>query len=107
MNVTVVWATPSIQDVVEVDLPAGATVADAVARSGLVEQYRLDPTVLGFAIFGRRVRADAGLAEGDRVELTRPLEADPKVARLRRARAKPLAKLAPRVKRPRPGRPGD
>ncbi len=69
-----------------VDLPAGATVADAVARSGLVARYGIDRAALGFAIFGRRVRADAPLADGDRVELTRPLVVDPKAARGERAR---------------------
>ncbi len=88
MNVTVVWATAQVQDVVPVELPPGATVADAVARSGLVAQYGLDPAQIGFAIFGRRARADATLADGDRVELTWPLIVDPKVARARRARAK-------------------
>ena len=92
MKVTVVWATPRLQDVVSVDLPEGATVADAVAQSGFGIQYGLDPAVLAFAIFGERARADAPLADGDRVELTRPLLADPKAARARRARAAPPAK---------------
>ena len=94
MNVTVVWANALIQDIVEVELPMGATIADAVARSGLIAQYGVESAALGYAIFGRRARADARLADGDRVELTRSLEADPKVARSRRARTKPLAKPA-------------
>jgi putative ubiquitin-RnfH superfamily antitoxin RatB of RatAB toxin-antitoxin module len=89
VNVTVVWATARIQDAVPVEIPPGATVADAVAGSGLLAQHGLDPAQIGFAIFGRRARADATLADGDRVELTRPLLVDPKVARARRARAKP------------------
>jgi len=87
VNVTVVWATARVQDVVPVELPPGATVADAVERSGLLVHHGLDPGELGFAIFGRRARRDAPLADGDRVELTRPLLVDPKVARARRARA--------------------
>ena len=98
MKVTVVWATPSVQDVVEVELPAGATIADAVDRSGLVAQYELDTSRLGFAVFGRRASAHAPLADGDRVDLTRPLEADPKAARIARARAKPIAKTLRRIK---------
>jgi putative ubiquitin-RnfH superfamily antitoxin RatB of RatAB toxin-antitoxin module len=100
MNVGVAWATPLVQDVTEVELPAGATVADAVARSGLVARYGIDIAMLGFAIFGRRVRADAPLADGDRVELARPLQIDPKAARAGRARAKPPGKAPRRVKRP-------
>jgi putative ubiquitin-RnfH superfamily antitoxin RatB of RatAB toxin-antitoxin module len=92
MKVSIVWATPSIQDVVEVELPSGATIADALARSGLVAQYGLDSATIGVAVFGRRASAQTALAEGDRVELTRPLQVDPKAARLARARAKPPPK---------------
>ena len=93
------WATPRLQDVVSVDLPEGATVADAVARSGLGIQYGLDPAALGFAVFGKRAGPDAPLADGDRVELTRPLLAEPKAARARRARATPPAKPTRRMTR--------
>ena len=102
MKITVVWATPAIQDLVEVEVPPGATIADTVARSGLIARYGLDAAPLGFAIFGRRAGADAPVRDGDRVELTRSLQADPKVVRARRARAEPLPKAPRRVKRPRP-----
>ena len=95
MNVTVVWATPCLQDVVAVELMSGATVADAVRRSGFVAQYEHDPATLGFARFGVCANADARLVEGDRVEITRMLLADPALARARRARAKRLAARAP------------
>jgi hypothetical protein len=86
VKVTVVWATPHLQDVVAVELTPGATIADAVRRSGLVAQYGLDPTTLRFARYGVRAAADACLAEGDRVEIARALLVDPKVAWARRAR---------------------
>jgi putative ubiquitin-RnfH superfamily antitoxin RatB of RatAB toxin-antitoxin module len=98
LNVTVVWATAYLQDLEVVEVPAGATVAEAVARSGLVARHGIDQAALGFAIFGRRVRADAALADGDRIELTRPLTVDPQAARVRRARARPLVKPPRRVK---------
>jgi uncharacterized protein len=98
VKITVVWATLSIQDIVEVELPAQATIADAVDRSGLVAQYGLDAARLGFAVFGRRASPETALAEGDRIDLTRPLEVDPKAARIARARAKPAAKSPRRVK---------
>jgi len=97
--VTVVWATPRAQDVVVVELPPGATIADAVRRSGFVAQYGLDPGTLGFARFGVRAAADARLADGDRVEITRVLLADPKAARARRTRAEPPASKARRSRR--------
>jgi hypothetical protein len=99
VKVSVVWATPLIQDVVSVELPEGATIADAVVRSGLSIRHGLAPAALGFAIFGVRAGADAPLADGDRVELTRALLADPKAARALRARERPLARPERRIKR--------
>ena len=101
MNVTVVWATPLVQDIVQVDVPPGATVADAVAQSGLVARHGVDAATVEFAIFGRRAAGSALLTDGDRVELTRPLQADPKAARARRASAHPLAREIRPAKRPR------
>ena len=62
-------------------LPDGATVADALQRCGLVpvEGERV-------GIWGRRVEPAQVLREGDRVELVRPLQVDPKVARRERFR---------------------
>jgi len=102
MKVSVVWATATLQDLVDVELPEGATVGEAVDRSGLLVHYALDSARLGFAIFGRRASREALLAEGDRIELTRPLEIDPKAARIIRARVSPLPKAARRVKQHRP-----
>jgi putative ubiquitin-RnfH superfamily antitoxin RatB of RatAB toxin-antitoxin module len=98
VNVTVVWATPEVQDVAPVAVPSGATVANAVEKSGLLAQYGLDPMEVGFAIFGHRARPDAPLAEGDRIELTRALQVDPKAARVRRARENPLPRSTRRRK---------
>jgi putative ubiquitin-RnfH superfamily antitoxin RatB of RatAB toxin-antitoxin module len=85
MNVTVVWATHEAQDVVPVAVDAGATIADAVALSGVALRYRIDVAQLGFAVFGRQVAPDTRVADGDRIELTRPLAVDPKEARRLRA----------------------
>lgn len=86
MKVSVVWASATVQDVVVVELPAGSIVADAIARSGLVAHHGLDPARLGYAIFGRAVSDRAPIADGDRVEITRALVADPKELRRRRVR---------------------
>lgn len=85
MHVEVACAPPGRQAMVEVDLPVGATVADAVARSGLVAKLGLDAGTLGFAIHGQLARADTPLRDGDRVELLLPLRVDPKTARRLRA----------------------
>jgi uncharacterized protein len=99
VNVTVVWAAPDAQDVVPLALAAGATVGDAVARSGLVAAYATGTAGLAFAVWGRRVPGDRLLVDGDRVEITRPLVADPKEARRRRADAASLPRRKPVPKR--------
>ena len=86
MQVEVACAPPGREAIVEVDVPDGGTVADAVARSGLVANLGLDPGTLGFAIHGQQARADTPLRDGDRVELLLPLRVDPKTARRLRAR---------------------
>jgi putative ubiquitin-RnfH superfamily antitoxin RatB of RatAB toxin-antitoxin module len=86
ITVTVVYALPAAATEIEVRLAAGATVADAIERSGIAA--RLPEADIGGApvgIFGKRVRRDTMLGDGDRVELYRRLIADPKVARRRRA----------------------
>jgi putative ubiquitin-RnfH superfamily antitoxin RatB of RatAB toxin-antitoxin module len=68
-------------------LPAGATALQALKASGLIDQLPpglLDHLVLG--LWGRACPAETALHDGDRVELTRPLEVDPKEARRLRYR---------------------
>ena len=86
MRVTVACAPPGGEAIVEVDLPDGATAADAVVASALVAHLGLDPAVLGVAIHGQQARPDTPLRDGDRVELVLPLRVDPKTARRLRAR---------------------
>ena len=56
-------------------------VAQAVIASGLRERFALTDEAIGYAIYGQRADGDTPLAEGDRVELTRPLVADAKGSR--------------------------
>lgn len=100
LRVVVAYAAPGSEALVPLELDAGATVADAVARSGLVARYALVPAALGYAIFGQTAQPGTPLAEGDRVELTRPLVADPKDRRRQRARGRPPT---PTGKREKPG----
>ena len=81
-RVEVVAAWPSRARSVEVEMPDGATVRDALAAAGFVP---LPGTGAVAGVHGRRVSLDAALEEGDRVELYRPLAADPREARRRRA----------------------
>lgn len=78
--VEVIRAWPRRHEVVTLRLPDATTVADALAASG----FTLDG-IAGCAVFGERVSNGDGLRDGDRLELLRPLQIDPKDARRRRA----------------------
>ena len=80
MKVEVIRAWPRRHEARTLTLPSLATVADAIAASGLE-----DADVAGYAVFGERVGATHRLRDGDRVELLAALQADPKDARRRRA----------------------
>jgi putative ubiquitin-RnfH superfamily antitoxin RatB of RatAB toxin-antitoxin module len=85
LKVEVCYALPAEQAIVTLDLPAGATVRDAVERSGLLQRFpELDLTRMKTGVFGKVRALDAAVEAGDRVEIYRPLKADPKVARQRR-----------------------
>ena len=98
IRVCVAFAAPGAESLVDLRLPAGATVADAVAQSALIPRLGLDPAGIAFAVFGQRADPDTPLADGDRVELTRPLAAEPMQVRRQRARERPLPKAAPKRK---------
>jgi putative ubiquitin-RnfH superfamily antitoxin RatB of RatAB toxin-antitoxin module len=78
LRIELVRALPGRHELVVLELEEGATVAVALRAAGLVPGA-------GVGVHGRRVALDARLADGDRVELYRPLRQDPKVARRRRA----------------------
>jgi putative ubiquitin-RnfH superfamily antitoxin RatB of RatAB toxin-antitoxin module len=87
ISVSVVYALPERATEIEVRLSGGATVADAIARSRIAEQHpEIDFARAAIGIFGREVRRDATLADGDRVEIYRPLIADAKDIRRKRAK---------------------
>jgi uncharacterized protein len=102
VRIEVAYAGPEGAAVVAVDLPDGASVADAIEASGLITGLGLVDAALGVAIFGQAARRTTPLRPGDRVELLRPLHADPKDARRRRAQDNPLPPSRPRPRRRRP-----
>jgi putative ubiquitin-RnfH superfamily antitoxin RatB of RatAB toxin-antitoxin module len=86
VRVSVVYATPARQFRRQLELPAGATVGEAVEHSAIAVEAGLardDLQQLG--VFGHIVDAKTVLRDGDRVEIYRPLNIDPKEARRRRA----------------------
>jgi hypothetical protein len=86
VSVEVAYATPSLQLVVPIEVPVGCTVEQAIELSGIRERFpdlQVDRDNVG--IFSRKVALDKALLDGDRVEIYRPLIADPKEARRERA----------------------
>lgn len=85
IEVEVIYALPDRHWSVRLRLPVGATVADALARARMEQQASgLEAGAFGLGIHGQKATLDTVLGDGDRVELLRPLQADPKEARRRR-----------------------
>jgi len=84
MPVTLVWAeAPRTVREATLMLPARATVADALRVCGWFAAGQ-EPDAAALSVWGRRVQLDTALRAGDRLEITRPLRVDPKVARRER-----------------------
>jgi putative ubiquitin-RnfH superfamily antitoxin RatB of RatAB toxin-antitoxin module len=99
INVEIAYALPDKQAIVAVEVSPGTTALEAAQQSGIVERFEglsLDGAKLG--IFGKAVPVTHVMSAGERVEIYRPLEADPKEVRKARAaeakarRAKEAAK---------------
>ena len=86
IRVEVGYALPHKQALVETELEAGATALDAAVQSGISRHFGgIDLDNAKFGIFGKAVPAKQVLRDGDRVEIYRPLIADPKEVRKARA----------------------
>jgi putative ubiquitin-RnfH superfamily antitoxin RatB of RatAB toxin-antitoxin module len=85
--VTVVVALPLEADVITIHVPAGTTAEQAIRLSGVLSRHpEIDLRRGRIGIFGRWTAPDTPLQPGDRVEIYRPLVADPKEVRRKRAR---------------------
>lgn len=86
MLVEVVYATPDEQVLEALTVPVSSTVEDVIRRSGLLERFsEIDLAVNKVGVFGKTTQLTATLHPGDRIEIYRPLIADPKEARKKRA----------------------
>ena len=86
INIQVVYALPERQEELSIKLPAGSTLKTAVEASGLIKKYpEIDPASGRCGIFSRISNPDSKLRDHDRVEIYRPLIADPKEVRRQRA----------------------
>lgn len=93
IHVEVAVALPDRQDVTAIELPEGASVSDALEAARVRERFPdLDWTGVTYGLWSRPCAVDRLLRDGDRVEVYRPLAADPKDQRRARARLKPSTK---------------
>ena len=87
INVDVIYALPKEQITFTVNLEQGATAQQAIEASGILVKYpeiELNKNKLG--IYSRLIKLDTVVEDGERVEIYRPLTADPKEMRKRRAK---------------------
>jgi len=86
INIEVVYALPGEQLLIRQAVPAGTTVAGAIQASGMLDKHpEIDLAANKLGIFGKLTKADAVVRDKDRIEIYRPLIADPKEVRRKRA----------------------
>ena len=84
MKVRIAYASPTRQVWLSVEVPDGATVKDAIERSGVVQQFpEIDLEQQKVGIFSKLSKLDTALADGDRIEIYRPITCDPKTVKRR------------------------
>ncbi|MGC2520919.1 MAG: RnfH family protein [Burkholderiales bacterium] len=86
ISIEVAYALPGRQVLRRLSLPADSSIADAIRASRLLAEFpEIDLSRNRIGIYGRLAQPDARLRDGDRVEIYRPLQGDPKEARRNRA----------------------
>lgn len=86
LNIEIVYALPDKQTLLAFKVPTETTVKEGIQQSGILDKYdelNLDELTVG--IFGKKTKMDQTLREKDRIEIYRPLIADPKEVRKRKA----------------------
>ncbi|MDK9721340.1 MAG: RnfH family protein [Rhodospirillales bacterium] len=79
MKIGVAYATPAKQIWLNIDVPEGATVKDAIEKSGILKQFpEIDLASQKVGIYGKATTLETVVEEGARVEIYRPMTADPK-----------------------------
>ena len=87
--IEVVYALPEQQVLLTLDVKPGTTAEEAIQLSGILQQFNdIDLSENKIGIFGKAVKLDEVLRDKDRVEIYRPLIADPKESRRKRAEKK-------------------
>jgi putative ubiquitin-RnfH superfamily antitoxin RatB of RatAB toxin-antitoxin module len=93
VRVDVAFASPGEQLILGIELPEGATVFDAIHASGILERFpEIDLGKSQVGIYGKVVKLNRRLRDCDRVEIYRPLIANPREMRRARARNRQVPK---------------
>ena len=86
IQVEVAYALPDQQVILTLNVPVGTNVEESIKRSGILERFpEIDLTQNKVGVFSKLTKLDALLRNKDRVEIYRPLIADPKEVRRKRA----------------------
>lgn len=89
IEVDVACAMKDLQRVINLQLPVGSSLADAVSGSGILQEFpSIDLEKIKFGIYGQLASEDTKLKDGDRIEVYRPLLITPMEARRLRAKRK-------------------
>jgi putative ubiquitin-RnfH superfamily antitoxin RatB of RatAB toxin-antitoxin module len=84
-NIEVCYASDAVQFLRALSIPAGTTIEQAIAISGVLQEVpEIDLATMAVGVYAKKKTLDTVLREHDRVEIYRPLIADPKHARRRR-----------------------
>ena len=92
-SVSVCYVLPDASFLVQLDVAPGTTIAQAIAASGVLSRFpEIDLARNKLGVFGKLRPAETVARDGDRIEIYRPLQADPMESRRRRARHKAAAR---------------
>ena len=86
IRIEVVYALPREQALLKLEVPQASTIIEAIKLSGLLDKHpEIDLEKGKFGLYGKLSKPDTVLREKDRIEIYRPLIADPKEVRRKRA----------------------
>ncbi|KJG14466.1 hypothetical protein UB37_16760 [Photobacterium iliopiscarium] len=86
IHVEVVFALPNVQRVLKLAVVAETSIQAIIEQSGILTMYpEIDLNINKIGIYSRNVKLDATARDGDRIEIYRPLVADPREIRRKRA----------------------
>ncbi len=84
MRISITYAEPGQQQWIDLDVPEQTTAEDAIRLSGVLEKFpEIDLSENKFGVFGKIAKPQQVLKEGDRVEIYRPITADPETVERR------------------------